>query len=297
MTELTPHDDAAPAELRRLRSRKEALQSVIKIARAIERLQKALHAVLLMGQPATAIPKQALRYYNELSREIKNRPTNTLRQDLVELDRRIKTDLQDIIALARQSETEFASATTPVGDDELDRINKRLDEFRRLSQTAVCLRILLRERGITAPPMALPVPEQSIQQHIQALDHKEREYKSRLRTNIVALKTDLDALLARGGFPESVMRELAASRAALQSNLEHLDAGKELDTLPFAVEVTEAAPGAPPDMPATPNPAPAPRQDADDEPTGFFARLWRWLNSPWSVRWSQTRTHDKRKSR
>jgi hypothetical protein len=273
------------------------LETVIRIARAIERMQKALRAVLLMGQPASAIPKQALRYYAVLSRDIRNRPTTELSQDLQELDRRIKADLLDIVALAHSGDRDFATGGNVASDEELDRINRRLEEFRRLSQTAVCLRILLRERGVTTTPMALPVPEQAIQRQIQALDTKEREYKTRLRENVAALKAELETMIERGGFPDAVLHELTAARDGLQANLEHIDAGRDLEALPFTMETTDAAPGAPTEAPPA-NPtarAPQPKPAAPQPPRGFFRRLWAWLNSPWSVRWSDVSDRNRRK--
>jgi hypothetical protein len=307
MTDPTSTDVQQPSnELRVLRSKKETLQNVIKIARALSRLHQGLQAVLLLGRASSKVPKHAVRFYDALSEEVKHLPVNRLQQDLKTIDRLVRQEFDNILAIANANETHFPASTVSLGGSESGqedaRVHKLLDEFRRRAQTAVCLRAILRERGIATAPLALPVPEQTLQKQIDVLEKKETYYKAKIRSDVTAMKDDVDALLKNAAFSEVIKQELLQTQRGLQQDLEHIDAGKSLDELPFPIEAIESADtayashefaaaeikSAAIQKAHAQSYAPPPARPA----LGFFQKLWIWLTNPMRQPWSKIGTDD-----
>lgn len=301
MTEQNTIEVAHPSqELRVLRNKKATLQNVIKITRALTRLHQGLQAVLLLGRASSKVPKHAVRFYDALSKEVKQLPSNTLQQDLIAVDRLVRQDFDNILTIADANDTHFPSGANPAlgaesGKDDA-RIHKLLDEFRRRAQTAVCLRVILRERGIATTPLALPVPEAKLQRQIAVLERKETQYKVKIRTDVIAMKNDVEMLLKNSAFPEAIKQELRQTQMGLQKDIEHIDAGKDLDDLPFPIEAVESAEtsyAAPPHSEAQARPAVIQKQTTpvvSPPPLGFFRKLWLWLTNPMREPWSKIGT-------
>ncbi|MBI3776244.1 MAG: hypothetical protein HY273_11950 [Gammaproteobacteria bacterium] len=303
MTEGTPTDVLHPSnELRILRSKKETLQNVIKIARALSRLHQGLQAVLLLGRASSKVPKHAVRFYDALSEDVKQLPSNTLQQDLIAVDRLVRQDFDNILTIADANETHFPAGANPAHAAESSkddaRIHKLLDEFRRRAQTAVCLRVILRERGIATTPLALPVPEAKLQRQIAVLEKKETQYKVKIRTDVAAMKNDVEILLKNTAFPEAIKQELRQTQLGLQKDIEHIDAGKDLDDLPFPIEAVESAEtsyAAPPLSAVQARPVVGQKQTppaVPPPPLGFFRKLWLWLTNPMREPWSKIGTEN-----
>ncbi len=303
MTDPVSTDVPHPSqELRALRNKKETLQNVIKITRALTRLHQGLQAVLLLGRSASKVPKHAVRFYDALSLEVKQLPSNTLQQDLKAVDRLVRQDFDNILAIAEDNEAHFpgaaklssASAGEAGGQD---RIHKLLDEFRRRAQTAVCLRVILRERGIATLPLVLPVPEVKLQKQIDVLERKETRYKTKIRTDVMAMKNDVDVLLKNTAFPEAIRQELKQTQLGLQKDIEHIDAGRDLDDLPFPIESVESAETvfASPvsnESQARPVNQKNTAQMSQPAPLSFFPKLWWWLTNPMREPWSKIGTQN-----
>ena len=302
MTDPASTDVPHPSkELRVLRSKKETLQNVIKIARALARLHQGLQAVLLLGRASSKVPKHAVRFYDALSEDVKHLPVNVLQQDLKAVDRLVRQDFDSILAIADANETHFTMGTPQAAAESQSqdeaRVHKMLDEFRRRAQTAVCLRVILRERGIATAPLALPVPEPVLQKQIEVLEKKETHYKVKIRTDILAMKADIEALLKNTTFPDAIKQELKQTQLGLQLDLEHIDAGKDLDDLPFPIEAVESAETvlAPHALADTHTKSPSPQKAATPPRApplemGFFRKLWLWLNNPMREPWSKIGT-------
>lgn len=306
MNTTPTHSNPPSDELRILRSKKETLQNVVKIAQAVNRLQKGLQAALLMGGPISRTSRHAIKFFADFQAEVNHQPSNILQQDLQELDRLVRADFGRILAIAHASEKYLPltpTAPDSASDPESAAINKLLDEFRRRAQTAICLRIILRERGIASQPLELPVPEEVIQKQITVLEEKEKRFKEKIRTDVVAMQRDVDAMLSNASFPDAIKRELADTRLGLQRDLEHIDAGKDLDDLPFPVEAIESVEAAPAPFDAAPSKIQSAAVRSATTPgyqhkpskavkRGFFLRVWIWANTPEDVTWDRTRFDD-----
>ena len=305
MTDYSSPDVPLPSkELHLLRSKKETLQNVIKIARALTRLHQSLQAILLLGCAASKAPKHAMRFYAALSEEAKHLPANILQQDLQAVDRLVRQDFASILAIADDNDTHFPlgaapAVAAPLGHEGM-LVHKLLDEFRRRAQTAVSLRIILRERGIATARFVLPVPEAILQKQIEALEKKETHYKARIRTDVIAMQADVEALLKNAAFPDAIQHELRQTQQGLQQNIEHIDAGLDLDNLPFPIELVESTEAihsknefagteiksAAIQKEATRSRASAPA------PLGFFRKLWLWSTNPMREPWSKIGTEE-----
>lgn len=293
-------------ELRILRGKKETLQNVIKIAKAVNRLQKGLQAALLMSGPVSRTSRHAIKFFADFQAEVNHLPSTVLQQDLLELDRLVRTDFGRILAIAQASD-KYLPLMPAVPDGQSDpenaAVNKLLDEFRRRAQTAICLRIILRERGIATQPLALPVPEEIIQKQIAVLEEKERHFKEKIRADVISLQRDVDAMLSNPSFPDAIKHELTETRLGLQRDIEHIDAGRDLDDLPFPVEAIESAEAAPAPFDATASRVQAAAIRIATTPghhpkspkavkRGFFLRVWIWANTPENITWDRTKFDD-----
>lgn len=295
-------------ELRALAGKKVGLVQLIRVARAIERLQKGLEAVFLMGKPTAGISKHAIRFYEQLSDHIRSAPTDKILGDIDTLDQSIAANIDAILDIAARSTAslEEQRAAYPPQDDQQN-LAKMLDDFRRRAQTAVSLRVVLKERGIPVPPLNLAALEQLIQVNLNRLDSQEKEYKTRIETHIVEMQGDIALILENPQHPEGIRAELKTIQQGLVADLRHLYSGRSLDQLPFSIvkfgvdesgENIESA---------------APMPDARSEQGkqssalvekaggvsgteysgGFFAKVRAWLNTPPEVTWAMLSRKDK----
>ncbi|MBI5462223.1 MAG: hypothetical protein HY941_08580 [Gammaproteobacteria bacterium] len=283
-------------ELRALAGKKVGLVQLIRVAQAIERLQKGLEAVVLMGKPSSGIPKHAIRFYEQLSDHIRSAPTDKILSDVDKLDQSIAANIDAILDIAsRSTESLEERRTTSARQGEPRSLTKMLDDFRRRAQTAVSLRVLLKERGVPVPPLNLAELEQLVQVNLKRLDSQEKEYKTRIETHIVEMQSDIALILENPHYPEAIRAELKTIQQGLVADLRHLHSGKGLDQLPFSIVKLGVDESREHTEPATPLPEPQ-QHDTSAEKTGgmvetgfsggFFAKIWAWLNTPPEVTWA-----------
>ena len=147
-----------PDELVSLEHKMDTLEGLMRIAQSMERLQDSLQSVLLLGKSASRIPKSILKTFESLSEKTLTQPTKSLQATLANLDKIIKLKLNTIMSLTSSESNQdpksnvFQVATIGEVDAE-DRIHKLVYEFKRTAQTAVALRVLLKERGVFTKPI------------------------------------------------------------------------------------------------------------------------------------------------
>ncbi|MBI5041580.1 MAG: hypothetical protein HZB57_10420, partial [Gammaproteobacteria bacterium] len=135
MVDMFQFEISSTDELRALAGKKVSLVQLIRIAQAIERLQKGLEAVVLMGKPASGISKHAIRFYEQLSDHIRSAPTDKILGDIDTLDQSIAANIDAILDIASRSteSLEEKRAAYPRHDDQQS-LAKMLDDFRRRAQ-------------------------------------------------------------------------------------------------------------------------------------------------------------------
>ncbi len=278
-------------ELKALEKKKSALEKVMKIARTVEQLRYGLEAVVLLGKPSAGISPQALHIFEALSDKIRIQPTKKIQECVQKLDTVIANNLNAIIELASpENHAELHEQVT--ADDELaEQITKLIQDYRKNSQTAVALRVVLRERGIRTTPANWSVNIDSVRAQITQLSIQETDYREKIKTNIVSLQQDALVVANNNVLPQATRDAAAHMHHMLQKDLDHLNTGKDIESMPFFVEVVElkeSAPAPHPDEQVAKQEPSIPSQPVPTEQKakpGLIHKLWRWSTTSPSVTW------------
>lgn len=292
-------------DLKVLEDKRDALERAVKIALNIERLHSSLEATLLMGKPAADLSEEALATIEELEGSIKSQPVDKLRESLAVLEVLVRSRLAQILQI---SELEADELVAP-GAGEIEAL---LNDYRKQAQTAVALRVLLHSRGEATAPTELHVPAEQIRARLSVVEQKERAYRKIIKTEIVTMITETSRMLANEGLSPTMRQFLVASNEDLQCNLEHLDSGKKITSMPVAIEIIEMGEReitsfdtAPAPTQATEIPvmqkqrlvapmehSPAPARQSPQEvkkKRGLLARFIQWITTPDQITWRHTK--------
>jgi len=274
-----------------------ALEEIVKIGLAVSRLQHGLKAVLLLGKPTSGISSSYLKKYDALKSGISSQPNDKLEQSLSILDQYINGAMQKLIDIVDQGEQQLQEHESSAFalDDIHKNIHGELEDFRRKSQTAVVIRLLLRERGIKTQELALSIPEDVIVDKISELNSKEKKCRNRIHAEINVMEKSINNVLAAPDLPEEVRLEMKTILESLRHNLDHLLAGKPLDNLPIVFEIIEMGTEEDHNKAFTPTslPSHAPMETAMIEPEKYqkkikrniFSRLFEWATTPVNIGW------------
>lgn len=278
-----------------------ALERVVKISLAITHLQSGLESMLTLGREASQLPTEHIKAFEVISESIKHLPTDKLKSAVSHLDSYISSALHSVMNLVAEGEkllSDNSIDSTSVGNIH-KHIHTRLNTFRRKSQTAVVVRLLLKKRGFNTAPFVLPIPESTITDKIVELEDKEKHCRNRIGKEIDIMESYVDNLLQTESLPTAVHDEMLEVKASLQKNREHLLAGKPIEELPIVFEIVEMGDDSKVyDLGSdTLNDEQAEQDEIKTEPAkaaaarkrrGFFSRIKLWLTSPVNVRWKDT---------
>ncbi len=302
-------------EIKALEGKRDALEQAVKIALNIEHLHKSLEATLLMGQASADIPKEALATFEKLESSTQGMPLAKLKQTLTSLERAIRSKLDQILKIAEMDNDALIASDS--GD-----VHALLNNYRKQAQTAVALRVLLHSRGEATDATELHVPTEQIRAKLTVVAQKERAYRKVIKTEMVTMITETERMLTNPGISDSMREFLIASNDDLQNNLDHLDSGKSITSMPIAIEMIEMSeneittldtspsnttsrPDAVPEVQKqtlfTPMESPqavTPMQQPEQKKKSVFSRIWQWATTPDEVSWKKTRdNHNKLKRR
>lgn len=289
-------------ELKALEHKKSALEKVMKIARAVEQLRYGLESVVLLGKPTGSISNQAMHIFEALSEKIRIQPTKKIQVCVKSLNATIANNLNTVIELAKP-ENQAELHEQVASDNELAaQIDKLIQDYRKGAQTAVALRVVLRERGVPTSPVNWSVDVERIRTQLSQLASQETHYRKKVKSEIILLQHDTAAVANNANLPQPVRDSAAHMHKMLQKNLKHLDAGKDIASMPFFVEVVEmheSSPTAPQDethaeshpqqesinpQPPVPRAAQSALHTQKNKP-GLIHKLLRWSTTPPSVTW------------
>ncbi|GMR07779.1 MAG: hypothetical protein BMS9Abin26_0783 [Gammaproteobacteria bacterium] len=221
-------------QLRSIEEKKEALTTAIYIATNIERMERGLHATLLMGKPTSRISKDIIERFEELDGNTKLLPSDRLKEILTTLEKTIQVDFKVILKLSRARN--FEQALTEMTRD----VNLLMKNFSKCAQTAVVIRVLLSSRDVLTQPIEIEVSERELQERLCYIREKEKECRVRVHDHITGMQGNIRDLLRQPGTPEGMKVILEGSLVELEFNLKHLDSGKAIASMPYVVEVMEA---------------------------------------------------------
>jgi len=292
-------ESSSADELALISEQRAALEDVIKISLAITNLQKGLNAVLLLGKESSKIPKAYLQRYDLIKTGIMNQPSTKLKESLEILDNYINNAIQNVMEIVDQGEQALVSSDSSsftLGDIH-ENIHNEIEDFKRKSQTAVVIRLLLRERGIGTKELPVSVPKEVLTAKITELDKKEKTCRKRIHKELKVMDGYVTNVLDNPGLPDAIKQEMLATRASIQMNIEHLETGKTIDKLPVVFDIVEMGSEEDHKYAFTPTSL-LPEAPSDTESTSksedpftvlkrrsFFSRLYEWATTPMGVSW------------
>ena len=277
-------------ELSALEEKKHALEKVYKIARAVEHLRYGLEALVLLGKPASSISKQAVHVYESLSDKIKILPTVKIQQTVLRLDTIITKNLNTVLQAANPenaSDSPDDAHPTPIQQN----LDALIDGYRKNAQTAVALRVVLRERGVPTKPITWPVSGEVLMQRLSHIRNKEKSYRKKIDSEIVILQKDAELIIQNDKLPQPTRDAAAHMHMMLHKDLEHIRAGKDIADMPYFIEVVvvqekqekEQPKTEPPPQNHTPAMAAAPAAVTRNK--NFIQKIWLWATTPLNVKW------------
>lgn len=266
-----------------IEGKRRVLEQIVEITRAIESMQKSLNSALMLGLPSKDMPEEAYQLYRSLSDSIRNLSTNKIRDYLSNMELIIKSQLEKILGYSGIECDDGATVESVfmAGDGVDENPLDLLEEFKRTAQTAVSLKVLLKQRGVGTEGLTLPVPQEAIKQQLQHLDEQEQRQRLRARDKITGMKQDIDGMLQNPAYPEAMKAMLKDVQRNLDQDLGRIDAGGSLASLSFIADAESVtALEAPEEIVLE-----APSAEGETDTRGFSEMASRWLNTPWDTSW------------
>ena len=302
MPQVSLSDIESLSSIEMVKGKRQLLKRVVLITRATERMQDSLKAVLILGQPSTDIPEGVLKYYHVLSNKIKQKPTEKINWYLNKLEELIKSNLQGIIDLSMQEdETLLPGLSSQIEDEYSDEAMNLLNDFKRQSQTAVALKILLQQRGVYTSGTTVKESVQQIEGHIERLERRERKQRKQLQQNISEMHADLSSMLGSDQYSDAMKKVFRKVMTDLENDQKIIERGERVDRLQLSFEVVETGIKNKKVETAEQQQVATETEEYLEEfdqieasektstKASFLKTLYRWLNTPWNVKWRDIR--------
>lgn len=280
-------------EMKALEIQRSTLDKAIQIAKTVEKLHHGLQAVLLMGKPTASIPKHIMENLEELDQKTKLLPSSKLKDILDKLEQTVHEKLMNILDLAEKGEEQLPGSRTSEGEscDEL------LQDYLKKAQTAVALRVMLRARGEPTKPTSQVISTREIRERLTILDKRETKCRTVVKKETVTLIENTDRMLERNDLPDTMREMVAFTREDLQLNLDHLKAGKSLETLPVVFDTVAMEDDRKPirrkikkkkkkTITKSDHPVKKPEPPKQVAKPGFIRKIYRWITTPVSMGWN-----------
>jgi hypothetical protein len=287
MTTANEANQALKQDVAALEKKRQVLEQIVDITRAIESMQESLNAVLVMGVASKDLPEDALKLYSSLSDSMRNLPVNKIKEYYANLELIVKKQLNRILdysGIDFSDDDQVEDITLSSESDEQSPV-ELLNAFKRTAQTAVSLRVLLRKRGVQTPGSALPTSTEALKQHLSHLEQHEQVQRGRIKEKIEEMKQDVSSMIDNPAYPEGMKTMLRDVAGNLEKDLQLLQRGAPIERLSFVTETEEIVATDTETMVVeeiTLEEVSAPDESAR---AGFSETAIRWLNSPWDVSW------------
>lgn len=285
-------------EVRLLKERRKTLDDVIKYTLGINDLQKSLESVLLLKKPAKDIPSDLLRILGNISDSVANLPSNELAKRLHLVEETIQGDINTIMGISNQ--LDILDATAPGDTDSqinTSKLHRLVTDFRRRSNTAIILKLHLRKRGVKVTESVIPVSPDVLVAQVSKLVKEEKKCRERTVESLTQLDQDIGDLIVNSDHPLEIKQYALMLHDQINQNIAHLKQGKDIEKMPFAVEIiqlSDAEQEAKPGKKKTKKPKPEkqeqkkeikPEKTKPQKKSVFFQKLFKWISSPLSVHW------------
>ena len=296
-------------------NKRQALESLIKIATGIHNQHQALNDLALAAKPSQNFSPKVVSFYAEIERRMADISVSEIIQKLEAIETVTQKAFKKLVHLTTLDVNQLR-------DDQIDNIDvadfsDSINNFKRRTQTALAFRILLQKRGVAIQPFQLPVSQEDISQQIENLKHKEHQCVQQVKQEINIIIEDTRLLLDLEDLTEEMRSEIRGVKLAMKANLAHLDSGGLVSEIPHVFEVIsleseqEYIPKneSGTEQPETEQPAPETttpeiaiehskntltENNAENEKQlSLWSLLKAWLLSPWSTSWQSLKNKQK----
>ncbi len=291
MTTASDANEALKQDVAGLEKKRQILEQIVDITRAIESMQESLNAVLVMGVASKDLPEDALKLYSALSGSMRNLPVNKIKEYYGNLEILVKKQLNRVLNYSGvdfEDDDQVEFITLSSESDEQSPV-ELLEAFKRTAQTAVSLRVLLRKRGVQTPGSALPASTESLMQHLGHLQRHEQVQRGRIQEKIEEMKEDVTRMIDNPVYPEGMKAMLRDVADNLEKDLQLIQRGAPIEKLSFVAETEEIVATDAHEMEVEEIIIEDVQAPAEPAEAGFSKAAIQWLNSPWDVSWDEAK--------
>ena len=247
----------ASKAIQQITEQRQALESLIRIAQGVHNQQSALSELALAARPSQDFPKSVLNYFAAVEKKMADTPIPEVLKKIEAIESVTERDLSQIIYLATLDV--HALRANQIESAQLENIDvayftDAINNFKRRTQTALAMRVLLKKRGVAIQPFKLSVSQETLNQKIQDLKQKEIQCIQQIRLEINQIIDDTSLLLEQDSFSEEMKQSLRAVRRAMKINLRHLDEGGSVNDIPNVFEIVTLESGPSSEFPLSKDP-------------------------------------------
>jgi len=297
--------------IQQITDQRQALESLIRIAQSVHNQQSALSELALAARPSQDFPAKVLSYFAAVEKRLGDIPVPDILKKIETIEAVTEQDLSKIIYLATLDVNQLRAEQ--IQSPQLENIDvayfaDAIGDFKRRTQTALAMRVLLNKRGVSIQPFKIPISQEKLSQEIQALKEKEVRCVTQIKQEINQIITNTEELLSQQSLSEAIKKSLLEVILGMKVNLNHLDAGGLVTEIPntFEIVTLESAPindineakEAESNMSAVADQDEEEKESANKpisnataqapnkrKPRSYWWIFKRWILSPWKTTW------------
>jgi hypothetical protein len=282
--------------LRLIRRKRLALEQLIEFTKNISLQSRILQDVLVLSRPSQVIPDKIREHLMYLVNTIQNLSDGDLNQHLIRVDQLVRQGVETIVNISQHLEQFDANSQSII--KEINHIKETITLFKNRTELSLALRLVLKNKGLQPQRLVVNFSQESISEQIGELKNEEQKCSNSLRNHIQDVIIECDLLLSLDGIASELKGELKQVKEVMQQNIEHLNSGKSIETIPVnfeAVNIEDSSPSAIEpiyeaketsiEIKKTTATATPTKIEPQKKPETFLQRLTNWLNSPWNQGW------------
>jgi len=280
-------------EIRLIKQRRKSLDHIIKFTLGINRLQKSLESVLLLKKPTKDIPRDLLKVLGSISDNVANLPSNELMKRLTRIEESIQEDMDAIMGITNQPDSINASNSNQA-EDISKNLQTLINDFRRRINTAIVLKLHMRTRGMEVAETTVPITAEELVSQVSKLVVEEKKCRTKTKDELEAMDNQMETIINNEDCPEAMKNYAKQLRKEISQNIEHLNRGKDIEKMPYVVEIIQMGENQSTKSEPTSQATKANEKSAaieeetkttENQKSGFFKKASKWLETPWAVKW------------
>lgn len=271
-------------EIRLIKQRRKSLDHIIKFTLGISRLQNSLESVLLLKKPTADIPRDLLKVLGSISDNVANLPSDELMKRLTRIEESIQENMDTIMSITSQPDTLDIS----------NKLQSLINDFRRRINTAIVLKLHMRTRGMDVAETTVPITAEELVSQVSKLVVEEKKCRTKTKDELEAMDNQMEIIINNEDCPDAMKNYADQLRQEINKNIEHLNKGKDIEKMPYVVEIIQMGEDQT-TKPESTSQATKVNENStateekiiisSNQKSGFFNKLGKWISTPWSVSW------------